>query len=106
MTNAIFGLSTMNTFITGGKLLGKEVGRRKCLPQKKSNSMEGDNLTIFWEHLRYTETKEGRFYKILNTAETDEKDPTIPKFKNERPGDIILGHHNLTDGKIEAYLIE
>ena len=63
-------------------------------------------MSIFWEHLRYIENKNGRFYKIIDTTETDEMNPSIPKFTDERHGDILLGHHNDGDGRLEAYLIE
>ena len=66
----------------------------------------GEIMSIFWELLRYVENKEGRFYKIIDTAETDEMNPHIPKFADEQHGDIILGHHNDGDGRLEAYLIK
>jgi len=58
---------------------------------------------IFWELLRYEENKNGRFYRIVDTAETSIYDPNLPKFKNARHGDIALGHK---DTGLEAYLVE
>ena len=54
---------------------------------------------IYWELLR----KEGDLYKVIETAETSEYDPRIPRFKNEQVGDIILGHK---ETGLEAYLVE
>lgn len=61
-------------------------------------------MTIFWELLRYEETKEGRFYRIVDTAETVDFDPHVPKFKEECHGDIILGHKS--SGGLEAYRVD
>ena len=58
---------------------------------------------IYWELLRYEENKQGRFYRIIDTAETSEYDPRIPRFKDEQVGDIILGHK---DTGLEAYRVE
>jgi len=54
---------------------------------------------IYWELLR----KQGDSYKVIDTAETSEYDPRIPKFKEEQVGDIILGRK---DDGLEAYLVE
>ena len=58
---------------------------------------------IYWELLRYEENKQGRFYRIIETAETSEYDPRIPEFKKEQEGDIILGYK---DDGLEAYRVE
>ena len=58
---------------------------------------------IFWELLRYEENKNGRFYRIVDTAETSIYDRRLPEFKNQRPGDILLGHK---DSGLEAYVVE
>ena len=58
---------------------------------------------IFWELLRYEENKNGRFYRIVDTAETSVYDPSLPEFENQQSGDILLGHK---DSGLEAYVVE
>ena len=60
-------------------------------------------MAIVWELLRYEETKDGRYYRIVAVTETSEFDPKIPVFKEEEEGDLILGHKS--SGGLEAYRV-
>jgi len=56
---------------------------------------------IHWELLR----KNGKTYKIIETSETEEFDPSLPRFKKEKSGDVILGH-KFEHSEVEAYYVE